>query len=88
MNYKTAKKITYYELPIYALVASIIVICTAISVRTFGGGKFYLVDLLKYFKMDSYITYVAYNILLTIMTAFVFNIYLRRKIRRSLYDKN
>jgi len=86
MNYKTANKITYYELPIYALASSIIVICTAILDCTFGRG--YLINLLKYFTIDSIIIFFAYNFLLAIMTAFAFNRYLRRKMERGSYDKN
>ena len=82
MNYKTARKITYYELPIYAFVASMIVICAAILDCTLGQG--YLIDLLKYFNMDSIITYFAYNIFLAIMTAFAFNRYLCRKLKKEL----
>ena len=82
MNYKTAKKITYYELPIYALAASIIVICTALVDCTFGRG--YLVDLFKYFKLDSIIIYFVYNIFLAIMAAFAFNRYLHRKMKKEL----
>jgi len=82
MNYKTAKKITYYELPIYALATSVLVICIAIADCSFGRG--YLVNLLKYFNCSSYITYFAYNIFLAILTAFAFNRYLCRKMKREL----
>lgn len=87
MNYKTAKKITYYELPVYALAASIFILCVAIIDCSIGNG--FIKNLMKYFTVDAYIIYFAYNIFVTIMTAFAFNRYLHRNMKwSSAYDKN
>jgi len=82
MDFKTAKKITYYELPTYALAASVVVICTVIADKICGIG--YFADLFKYFKIYSIIIYFAYNIFIAIITSFLFNRYLHRKMKKEL----
>lgn len=77
MKQKTINKINYYEMLLYTIV-SVSITVAAVTLLKLSGLEFWS-NLEKYFNLSAYAVFVAYNIMVILITVGLFNRYFRRR---------
>ncbi len=77
MEHKIIKKINYFEMYLYTIVAVALVIIVANVLRIFEVD--YLVRIIKYFNLFTYGIYIVLNLSVITFTVWLYNVYLKNR---------